>query len=352
MKKRALVLASGGARGAYQVGMLQELVVKRGLDFQIIRGVSVGALNAAFLAQAPIKGNSLAELKKRVQTLHKMWVSEIKGNHSVYAERGGYLGVVAGADSLYSLQPLRRLMEKHIKVEALRNSGRNFAVGTVSLVSGEYHEWAPKERDFHDKLLASAAIPFVFPYVDLKKAEDVLVDGGVRNITPLRSAFAPEPDEIYILLTSRVIREDGKLPRSAVQKHTYEQWDDNWLGTKVNGLDVLKRTVDILTDEVYLDDIRGALNWNKVAQNIGTLEEASKGHDLPAGVSQAIAQIAKTLKEVEKRAVRIFVLAPREWFGDENKSTEFSPKLIREAIEHGRQVAADPSLWAWPPRDE
>ena len=65
MKKRALVLASGGARGAYQVGMLQELVVKRGLDFQIIRGVSVGALNAAFLAQAPTQRNSLAEVKKR-----------------------------------------------------------------------------------------------------------------------------------------------------------------------------------------------------------------------------------------------------------------------------------------------
>ncbi|MBI3469491.1 MAG: patatin-like phospholipase family protein, partial [Planctomycetes bacterium] len=61
--KRALVLAGGGARGAYQVGMLQELVVNQGLDFTIIRGVSVGALNAAFLAQAPTKPNSLAALK-------------------------------------------------------------------------------------------------------------------------------------------------------------------------------------------------------------------------------------------------------------------------------------------------
>ena len=50
---RALILGGGGARGAYQVGMLDVLVNELELDFQIMRGVSIGALNAAFLAQAP-----------------------------------------------------------------------------------------------------------------------------------------------------------------------------------------------------------------------------------------------------------------------------------------------------------
>jgi predicted acylesterase/phospholipase RssA len=120
--------------------MLRELVINQGLDFEVIRGVSVGALNAAFLAQASTQGNSPKNLKEKVLELEKLWTDEIEGDHSVYASRAGFAGVVAGADSLYSLEPLRQLIEKHLSLKALRASGRDFAVGTVSLVSGRYLE--------------------------------------------------------------------------------------------------------------------------------------------------------------------------------------------------------------------
>ncbi len=345
--KRALVLAGGGARGAYQVGMLQELVVNQGLDFKIIRGVSVGALNASFLAQAPARSGS-GGLKEMVKALHKLWL-EIKGDHSIYAERQGFAGVVAGADSLYSLEPLRDLINRNISLKSLQNSGRDFAVGTVSLVSGQYKEWTPKHENFIDKLVASASIPVVFPYVDMKSKKEVLVDGGVRNITPLSSAFSAKPDEIYILLTSRLIRTGTELPDSGVRVQKYGQWDDNLLGTKVSGIDVLKRTIDILTDEVYLDDIRGALSWNEVAESIIELEQASEGKRLPSDVMKKIKKVSQSLKNVKKRPVPIFVIAPREWFGKENKSTEFSPDLIQQAVKHGQEVAANRKLWIWPP---
>ena len=70
--KRALVLAGGGARGSYQVGMLRELVLSQGLDCQVIRGMSVGALNAAFLVQAPSQGDFLANLKRKAQGLTEL----------------------------------------------------------------------------------------------------------------------------------------------------------------------------------------------------------------------------------------------------------------------------------------
>jgi NTE family protein len=343
--RRALVLAGGGARGAYQAGMLQELVVNKGLDFQILRGVSVGALNAAFLAQASTQANSLSNLKRKVKSLYNLWRYEIKGNHSVYAERGGFAGIIAGMDSLYSLEPLRALINKHVKPKYLRNSGRDFKVGTVSLVSARYNEWGPNDTYFMDKLIASASIPVVFPYVDLKSAKEVLVDGGVRNISPLSSAFDAQPDEIYVLLTSRLIKDGLKLPDSGVQEHDYEKWDDNWLGTKVSGLDVLKRTIEILTDEIYLDDIRGALEWNEIIKNIETVRQASQTHTLPDNIAKTIAELTSKIK---KRHVPLFVIAPQEWYGDENKSTEFSPSLIEQAINHGREIAADPSRWVWP----
>ena len=52
MTRRALVLSGGGAKGSFQIGAMEELIFNRGLDFEILCGVSVGALNASFLAQA------------------------------------------------------------------------------------------------------------------------------------------------------------------------------------------------------------------------------------------------------------------------------------------------------------
>jgi NTE family protein len=335
--RRALVLGGGGARGAFQVGMLQVLVGERGWDFAILRGVSVGALNAAFLAQAATEGDSLANLRQKVEELAALWSREIQGNHSVYGSRaGGFAALAAGADSLYTVEPLKKLVARHLDLEALRRSGRDFAVGTVSLVSGRYQEWGPEDPQFLEKLLASTAIPVVFPYVDT--GSDVLVDGGVRDITPLGSAFQAQAEEIVVLLTSRVLPErDGGLPRSTVPEHTYRQWSDNWLGTKVGALDVLKRVVEILTDEIYLGDIRGALEWNRVL--------AAASQALPALRGKRRQALEEALAQVGKRAVPVKVLAPRVWYGSDNSSTNFDPSLIAQAMAHGREVASREDLW-------
>lgn len=338
--RRALVLGGGGARGAFQVGMLQALVEERGLDFQILRGVSVGALNAAFLAQAAAVTSSQANLRKKVQELAHLWLKVIEGNHSVYGRRpGGLAALAAGADSLFTLEPLKKLIGDWLDLNALRTSQRDFAVGTVSLVTGHYQEWQPADPKFVEKLLASAAIPVVFPYVDT--GEDVLVDGGVRDITPLGSAFAAGADEVYVLLTSRIVpRPDGSFPRSTVLEQSYRQWSDNWLGTKVGALDVLKRVVEILTDEIYLGDIQGAFQWNQILQ---AAQEA-----LPGLRGKRRLFLEQTLKTVGKRFVPVKVLAPRIWYGSDNASTNFDPGLIARAVEHGREVGANPDLWLLP----
>jgi NTE family protein len=329
--------------------MLEELIINRGLDFRIIRGVSVGALNAAFLAQAATGPGSLVSLQQQVRALKQLWETEIRGNGSVYRNKAGLVGIAAGADSLFSLEPLWDLLGKYLDLARLRSSGRDFAVGTVSLVTGEYCECKPDTAYFLDKLLASASIPVVFPAVDVKREDDLLVDGGVRNITPLSSAFAAEPDEVYVLLTSRTVREGERLPSSTVLPQDYAAWEDNWLGTRVGGMQVLERVVDILTDEVYLDDIRGALHWNEVAAAAAKVSEAARAEQLPAAMSEAVDGLDHAMEEARKRPVPLYVIAPRVLFGEDNASTNFSPDLIREAIAHGRQVAADPALWLWPP---
>lgn len=340
--KRALVLAGGGARGAFQVGMLQTLVKNKGLDFTIIRGVSVGALNAAILAKAKTDGDSLANLGNAVDELSALWTQEITENKSIYKERtGGYPGLALGADSLYSVEPLKRLIERHVDLDALKGSGRDFKVGTVSLVTGFYGEWDAGASNFLQKLLASTAIPVVFPYVDITSEQDVLVDGGTRNISPLSSAFKTEPNEIYVLLTSRIVPENGELPESTVLANRYEQWVDNW-GSKVSGIDVLERAVEILVDEIYLDDLRGAMDWNKVIRSISQAQV-----DAPDHIKPLFNGIDAVLKSVKKRDVMLHVIGPQKLYGEKNSALDFSPDQIRRAIEHGREVASDPSLWVW-----
>lgn len=347
--KRALVLAGGGARGAYQVGMLRELVINQGIDFDIIRGVSVGALNASFLAQAPVAGDSLANLQQKVAELHRLWTTEIHGNDSVYKKRaGGPTGLVLGADSIFSLEPLEALLKKHLSLAALRSSGRNFSVGTVSLVSGDYQEWWPNDVHFIQRILASASIPVVFPQVTFKDQREVLVDGGVRNITPLASALAAKPDEVYVLLASRLLMEGEVFTENAVQKMPYENWQDNLLGTRVSGIDVLKRTVDILTDEIYLDDLRSAMRWSSLVEAVQKLQTLGMAPgNLSDDAKKAVTELANLLTASNKRAVDLRVFAPKDWFGQENSATEFSPQLISAAIAHGEKIASENVPWRW-----
>ncbi len=362
--RRALVLAGGGARGSFQAGMLDYLIRRKNLDFRILRGVSVGALNAAFLAQAPLGASpaeSLRNLQARTSALVDLWTNEITGNDSIYRERaGGFAGFALGADSLNSVEGLKRLMTAHLDEEALAASGRDFQVGYVSLVTGDYDEKGPAAPSFRELVLASSSMPVIFPFVRRDVAgepKDILVDGGVRNITPLRSAFAADPpaDEIWVLLTSRVDLSNGDLPSSAAKRESFDQWDDNFLGTKVSGIDVLKRSVELLTDEIYLGDLDTALDWNTLLGPVEKLLAAAGESPLAPSLAAAVQDLRTAAGQVGKRAVPLHILAPREWYGEQdddaardNSAVNFSPAAIARAIAHGRKVAANPALWLRP----
>src|SRR5574337_903246 len=75
---RALVLSGGGAYGAYQVGVIKALTEK-GLQWDAIAGISVGALNGLQMAMYPSEKHALA-----AEELELMWANDIKGNDSIY----------------------------------------------------------------------------------------------------------------------------------------------------------------------------------------------------------------------------------------------------------------------------
>ena len=199
---KALVLAGGGARGSFQVGVIHDLVLNRGLDFDMFFGVSVGALNAAFMAQAKKDNNSLANLQQQSQELDQLW-RDIDGNEDIFEKKAGFVGLALADDSLTDNRPLRNLVENKLDPVALETSGRKYWCGAVSLVDGTYREFDQADDDIVNRIIASTAIPVFFPPINTP--EHVYVDGGVRNITPLGRVFDYEPDEIYVVLTSRLL---------------------------------------------------------------------------------------------------------------------------------------------------
>ena len=338
--KRALVLSGGTAKGAFQVGMLKGLLEQDSqLDFDIIRGVSVGALNGAFLAQYKSGADSF---RVAVEKLERIWRG-IRSNDDVYRKIPGLISPAPNEESINELSPLKALIDKHLDVNCLASSGRDFKIGTVSLVSGKYDEWSPppsssetskptgahSDNDFVQKLIASTAIPVIFPIVDDGGNKDVLVDGGVRNITPLDSVFCSDPCEIYVLLTGRVSRDGRNLPVSEVQKRKYERWRPN----RTNWRDVLERTIDILVNEVFVNDIKTALRWNDVARSLAKLTDP---------------QVRSCIEKATgyKRDVKINVLAPTKDYGSEDNGLDFDPDLISDAILHGKEIAIDRKRWA------
>jgi NTE family protein len=159
----AFVLAGGGSLGAVQVGMLKALI-GAGIVPDMVVGASVGAINGACLAGQPDM-NGIARLEQ-------IWLG---------LTRQGLADVIT--DGL----PCKRLEDTRLPFHAVATdllSGK-----AVTLSSGPATE----------ALLASAAIPAVFPPVRLGGCE--LVDGGLASNTPMRTAVALGATRLIVLPT-------------------------------------------------------------------------------------------------------------------------------------------------------
>jgi NTE family protein len=218
----ALVLTGGGARAAYQVGVLRGLARRHpGVRFDIITGVSAGAINALYLAAYH---GSLAD---GVEALADVWrklhledVVEIEASSLAGSVLAWGATLVSGGSpvaprvhGLVETAPLRRLLERLLpeneegEIAGLaENLGRcdpeAVAVTTLDYNTGQTVTWAagcdiqmwerPLRRSVRAKLtidhvLASASLPIIFPAVRLGRHWHG--DGGIRLSAPLAPAL-------------------------------------------------------------------------------------------------------------------------------------------------------------------
>jgi NTE family protein len=183
----AFVLSGGGSLGAVQVGMLQALAAN-GIHADLLVGTSAGALNAAFVAGRGLDDDALAELERAWSGLRRRDVFALGPVRALAA-------AVGGASSLCSAGGLRRLIERHVTFDRLEDAPIPVHVVTTDVCSGE--EVVLTAGDTVDAVLASAAIPAVFPAVEIDGRH--LVDGGVADNAAVSEAVAAGADLIYVL---------------------------------------------------------------------------------------------------------------------------------------------------------
>ena len=224
--RTALVLSGGGARGAYQVGVLSGLL-EAGLlgasGFDLLVGSSAGALNSAFLAA------HATDTATGVEKLVDLWsniapsqvfrtdLRSLGGIGMRWVRDLSFGGVLrrTGAKSLLDNAPLRDLLSKLIDFESIDENIESGALRALAIPATDLYtadgvvfldakpdvpvwkrgRWSvERTRIGVDHLMASSAIPIFFPSVAIEGRH--FGDGSVRNSAPLSPAINLGADRI------------------------------------------------------------------------------------------------------------------------------------------------------------
>lgn len=185
---RAVVLAGGGSKGAYEVGVWQAME-ELGIEYHVVTGTSIGALNGALMVQGELQ-----------EALH-MWrhmdsskvvadipipTDDLAGLRDVY---NAFLRQIIGNGGL-DTTPMEETVRRLLDEDLVRRSPIEFGLVTVELRSMKPVEWflpqIPKGQ-LADFLLASAAF---FPAFKPRSIDDgIYIDGGYSNNIPVDLAL-------------------------------------------------------------------------------------------------------------------------------------------------------------------
>lgn len=213
--------------------MLQSL----GMKYEIYTGVSVGALNAGYLSQFP-EGMEW----QAAEGLQELWYG-IRGNKDIWKHWWFPWVAALWKKSIYNTAPLRALVEKHLDPKEVRASGKKLRVGSVNLNTGQYQIWTEKASLIKEGILGSSAFPGFFNPVDVN--EEYHTDGGVRNVTPLKSAIEAGATDIDVILTDKPGMKNIDF-------------------SKKKAFHVLIRSLNVMMDEVVENDLKVCEAKNKI----------------------------------------------------------------------------------------
>jgi NTE family protein len=232
-RRVAMILSGGGARGAYEVGVLSyvydDLARLRGSlpQVDVLCGTSVGAINGCYLAAHfadPVLGlRRLVDLWRELEIVHVLGFGV---RQVLNLPRLAFGGGSNGA-GLFDVRPMAELVQREISWRAVarclrRRQLRALSVSTTEVTTGRtvvfmqtspdlvIPSHAPPRTVFRsDRIgpqhaLASAAIPVLFPPVKIDG--ELYLDGGLRQNTPIAPALRLGATHVFAVASSRDVR--------------------------------------------------------------------------------------------------------------------------------------------------
>ncbi len=229
-KCTALILPGGGARGAYQVGVLKaisELLVDDVNPFPVICGTSAGAINAAVLAShAHEYLIGIERLENFWRSMHcervyrtDAWTVLKSGMRFAITLLSGGL-IQTNPRAFLDNMPLRRFLQKTLQLDGIQTALELDALRAVAITASGYtcasaisYFQAQEDIDTWERsrrrgqaaklnvhhLLASAALPIIFPAERI--GNEYFGDGGMRMVAPLSPAIHLGANAILIIGT-------------------------------------------------------------------------------------------------------------------------------------------------------
>lgn len=251
MSKKALYLAGGGARGAYQAGVLKaigHILQVKTLPFEMVSGVSVGSINAAVLAENaddfPTALDKLETIWSEIHCQQIYKASNFELGKSVMRNMSTMMIKQRQAAHLLDTSPLKELITDGLDFTKIAQNISNGYLETLEIISNcyetrqtisfyehnnpEFTDWnyprhSSKRVCFQaEHILASSALPLFFPTVLLDGFH--YGDGSVGLAAPLRGSIRFEVDKILILGTRALptfveqenLRNDDDIPFSHI----------------------------------------------------------------------------------------------------------------------------------------
>ncbi len=229
--KVGLVLPGGGARGAYQIGVLKgitEILADRAINpFSVISGTSVGAINASVIASKADSFVDAVDLlndiwgtfqTNRVYKTDNLTMFKSSLHWLVTLVSGGAL--VKNPKSLLNNSPLRTLLMENINLDHIRSNIDEGNLEAFAITAAGYSSrksitffqsnkkninWEKFRRQGveskigTDHLMATVALPLIFPAVKIDN--EFFGDGAMRHATPLSPAIRLGAEKLLIITT-------------------------------------------------------------------------------------------------------------------------------------------------------
>ena len=225
MLNRGLVLGGGGSRGAYEIGVWRA-ARKLKIDFDVVTGTSIGALNGALVVQGDY--DFAVDMWENMNYEAVMTNVKAEDFTTLDGTRKAFRTALREivADGGMEIGPLEELVRSRLDEEKIRQSPKEFGIVTVEIPSLKASEMAKEDipqGQMADYLLASAACYPAFKRRTIDNKS--YVDGGYRDNLPIDLAIELGANEIWAVDLQALGHVPQKLMYDIPVRYIRSYWD-------------------------------------------------------------------------------------------------------------------------------